>query len=627
MGLGDAISRVVISVKAETKEARTQLHELNGAMEAMGKFSQFARAAIQEYGEHTRLAANTAGINIGKLSKSFQGLISEHDLLTFASKTSRGAFKLTQAEMERVGQAAVALRNRGFDLNESIQKLTNSMVKGKAEGLDDFGLSLGNADPKAGRLKNIMGELDRVIKESGQTTGDYADDVQKLAIEWDNATAAAKRYAVEAAKEIPVQDMFAKARDMIARGQGDGMDGEGMWNIAQGGGAGGGQTRYGAMMDAADRRMNDLAAQEALRKFQAGIKVGNQNILDRDKLDPDKQAAKDKAAAEAAKKRAEEIAKLGQALLGMESASARAIRTNEEMRQSDEARAEFISQMNGETLSPFKRYLLEVDQLNGMLDEGRISWETYAVAKRKAFDASGQVEDPLNVKQTGIETRGILAKMNSDIRAAKEAAAQGRTDGQQDALFGTHVIFGQKEDWDGWRETLAVTGSAFTAFGEAAGAGYTAIVTGAGGVGAAIRQSMADGLMALGKTSLVKALSETALGFGSLALGPLGGASAAMHFKSAALHGAVAVAAGLAANGLGTSAQVSAGAAADKEKAKEDEKAKKERDKGGGSSGEGSNDKRPIVVVVGDHFSHMSNRQKALYSQEAVDKAVRERDD
>jgi hypothetical protein len=611
MGLGDAISRVVISVKAETNDAKRSLHELNGALEAMGKASQFAREAIAEYGEHTRLAANTAGINIGHLSKSFKGLINEHDLLTFASKTSRGAFKLNQAEMEQVGKAAIALRNRGFDLNEAIQKLTNSMVKGKAEGLDDFGLSIANADTKAGRLKNIMSELDRVVKESGGTTNEYADDVARLANEWDNATAAAKRYAVDMAKDVGA-NAFAQARDQLQ------MESDSV---------------IGAARRAFAIKQAEASNWQGMQNFKAGIKVGNQNILDRDKLDPDKaKAASDKAAGAAAKY-AEEMAKLGIALLGVESASAKAIRTGETLREQQEAQAAFVSQLEADTLSPFKRYLLEMDQLNGLLDEGKISWEAYGFARKKAWDASGQTGavggavDYDSARNNVAESGRIVAQMQADLANAKDAANQNRTNGRQDALFGTHVIFGQKEDWDGWRETLAVTGSAFTAFGEAAGAGYTAIVTGAGGVGAAIRQSMADGLMALGKTSLVKALSETALGFGSLALGPLGGASAAMHFKSAALHGAVAVAAGLAANGLGTSAQVSAGAAADKEKAKEDEKAKKERDKGGGSSGEGSNDKRPIVVVVGDHFSHMSNRQKALYSQEAVDKAVRERDD
>lgn len=109
-----------------------------------------------------------------------------------------------------------------------------------------------------------------------------------------------------------------------------------------------------------------------------------------------------------------------------------------------------------------------------------------------------------------------------------------------------------------WRENMAIQQEAldslsasFDAFGEAVGAAYEAIVTGSGSVGQAFQKMLADGMLALGKSSALEAIRELALGFGSLAFGPLGGASASMHFKSAALHGAVAVGAGLAAAGLG----------------------------------------------------------------------------
>jgi hypothetical protein len=618
MGLGDMISRVVISVKAETQDAKKSLHELNGALDAMGKFSAMAREAISDYGEHTRLSANTAGINIEKLSKSFQGLISEHDLLSFASKTSRGAFKLTQNEMDKVAQASIALRNQGHNLTEVVQKLTSSMVKGKAEGLDDFGLSIGNADTKAGRLKNIMGELDRVIKESGQSTGEYADDVARLAIEWDNTVAAAKRYTVELMKGISVNDMSTKMHKQL---------------LLESDGALGGFFRQ---LDTIDSQYSRMKFMQNLEKGKA---QGTKNILDRNKLDPDKQEAADKKAAEAAKKHAEEMAKLAIALLGVETASIKAVRVGEELRAQQEAQSALISQLESDySMGGQGRYNAEMEQLNQLLKEGKISWDAYGLARQKAWEAGGRSgvasSNPnapgvdYNAARSNVQEAGrIVAQMQQDLLAKRAEMAKSRTDSRQDALFGTHVIFGKQEEWDVWIGVLGQTGAAFSAFGAAVGAGYEAIVTGAGGVGAAIKKTMADGLMAIGKSSVVEALRETALGFASLALGPLGGASAAMHFKAAALHGAVAVAAGAAAHGLGTSAQVAASDSAAAAKAKEEEKAQKEleKKKGSGASGSGADGLRPIQVFVGDYFNG-DERRRRQQSEEAIDRALRERD-
>lgn len=67
------------------------------------------------------------------------------------------------------------------------------------------------------------------------------------------------------------------------------------------------------------------------------------------------------------------------------------------------------------------------------------------------------------------------------------------------------------------------------------------------GVGEALRATVEDQLFALATTSTVKALSETAQGFGALALGS---PTAALHFKAAGLHAATAAAAGAAGAGV-----------------------------------------------------------------------------
>jgi DNA gyrase/topoisomerase IV subunit B len=102
-----------------------------------------------------------------------------------------------------------------------------------------------------------------------------------------------------------------------------------------------------------------------------------------------------------------------------------------------------------------------------------------------------------------------------------------------------------------------------------------------------------------------------------------------LHFASAGKHALVAVTAGVAANGIGTSAQVAASDKAASEKAKEDEKAKKEQEKRTGKSGGGSggsDSTRPIYVVVGDSWSAMTARQRRQEADERIAMALRERD-
>lgn len=66
------------------------------------------------------------------------------------------------------------------------------------------------------------------------------------------------------------------------------------------------------------------------------------------------------------------------------------------------------------------------------------------------------------------------------------------------------------------------------------------------GFGSAVKKGISDSLKALGKQFAVKAISEGAEGLASLALGPVGAASAASHFAASAGFAAAALAAGVA---------------------------------------------------------------------------------
>jgi hypothetical protein len=173
--------------------------------------------------------------------------------------------------------------------------------------------------------------------------------------------------------------------------------------------------------------------------------------------------------------------------------------------------------------------------------------------------------------------------------------------------------FGPIEEFDAYRQSFEALGGTFNAFSEAVAGSYEAVVTGQGSVREAFKSIAASGMLALGKTSVVQALSETALGFGSLALGPIGGASASMHFKSAALHTGVAVAAGLAAKGLGGGGSASTGAG---------RSASSGSSSAGGRGGSSGGISERVIVVYGDAFSEDSPRQRQLTAERLVSKAL-----
>lgn len=583
MGLGDLISKVLVEVKGDTSDLKAKLKDLQGvekertkalidgieqqnrgydsaiktlghvglALDTIGKAYDAAKDAMKTYGETLRLESATAGINIGKLNDAFGGLINQHDLMTLAAQTNSGVLKLNQGQMETLGQAAIALKNRGFDLEESLKKLTDAAVKGKVEGLDDLGLSIKSGASNAETLRNMMTELNKVIRESGTATNNEADAVKRLSVEWENATTKAKGYAAQAIMAAGAALNF----DEMAR-QGWMSKSNGVNAFNQGINSGRDQVRYG----------------QGMHNFATGLNKGRQTVIDSQTVEmPDMDLSGDKAtraksADDAAKKRAEALRKLAN------------------------------------------------------------DWE-----KKVTDDLVLKIEGDIrggNTSSAGINPNDWA--INTDT-TYKNAAAQADDEDKQKAKDKKkrriEMVLGPISEFDEYQAGLETLGKSFDAFGAAVSASYEAIVTGQGSASAAFKKVMADGLMAMGKSSVVEALRETALGFGSLALGPLGGASATMHFKAAALHAAVAVAAGAAAHSIGTSAQASAADKAADAKAKEEEKAKTEADKkrkGGSSSGGDGTEHRGNVyyIAYGDVFAEDSPRNRRQKAEQTIRKVL-----
>jgi len=545
MSLGDQISRILIDVKAETKGARQSLHELNGAIEAVGKVTQFAREAMTEYDDHLRLMTATANVNIESLTKAFRGLVNEHDILTFAAQTQTGILALNQAEMEKVAQAALALRNRGFGAEEALKKLTDAAVKGKVGGLDDLGLSIKEGASRAETLRNMMAELDKVIKDSGGTYNESAESIRRLGVEWDNAAAAAKRYSVEVLKAIDF-DKIGELKKLMAAGL---SPQEAMGELV---------SRQGARTDLAAQQTKDRAASSLDRRK---AEMGVIEMAD-DDLSGEREKRK-KAFADANKK-AQELA-------------------------SQKAKD-------------------WTDLLVAQLED--------EIANRDPQSVTGGLSTIDGIGNLEIKSDDLV----DALRKLEDASRMERRMGYLETAFGPI------EQFDAYQQGFETLGSVFNSFNEAVGASYETIVTGQGSVSAAFRKVFADSLMAMGKASVVSALRETALGVGALAVGS---PTAMMHFKSAGLHAAVAVAAGVAANALGTSASdkgsTSTGGTGTTTSSGGSGASGGASSGGGTSSGEDKS--RPIVVVLGSAFDETTPRQRAKSAQAAVDKAIRERDE
>ena len=150
--------------------------------------------------------------------------------------------------------------------------------------------------------------------------------------------------------------------------------------------------------------------------------------------------------------------------------------------------------------------------------------------------------------------------------------------------------------------------TAFQGFSGAVVSGYDAMVDGTMSFGAAFKKSIAGALKALGGQMLVESLKETAYGVAAIASG-YGFAAAAPHFKSAALFGAAAVAAGVAAHGLGGGGGSTASASAPNV----------------GSSGASSSlgqATTQTIIVYGDALAENSPRGQQVLAKKIIQKAL-----
>lgn len=218
--LGDIIATAVLRYKVDADQAVKDIKNLSAeqqkaakdqakALQAQGKEVQslgekYAKGAaliagayvvikqgMQDLATESRLAAGSAGVDIDKLDKAAGGLKTRWELMALAQAGSQGAWKLTTQQLGYVVEGMRALEKKGYDATEVQNALTESLKKGKLEGLDKFGLSIKSTGTAAGDLRSLMRQLSQSARDVGYNFDKAGDAAVRAGVKFSNARARA----------------------------------------------------------------------------------------------------------------------------------------------------------------------------------------------------------------------------------------------------------------------------------------------------------------------------------------------------------------------------------------------------------------------------------------------------
>lgn len=503
-----------------------------------------ARGAMNAYAENAKLTAASAGVSIDRLAEATKGLKTEHELLTDAARLNNGAIKLNTEQMVIAEQAMIQFTRRGIDNAKAHDAVLQAVTALKVDGLKDLGVFVDMTGLSMEKEADRGKILQRVFGELTKASSDFANsnltDAEKIEANANRITNAIDRLKVNAGKGVSAG---IGAVESAARGVGKGIE----W-------------------------------------------MGGITHWDRDAYNSLPSAVYADAAAKAK--------------LDMERLAA--------LRSGDPAQLAALGY--GTPLSgSYTTARLEPTKPGAASSGSAAAQAAITAAQALARFANASVADS-GIGQSlggattlgGMNTLGGAAGMDSvlgaNITAANENALSGKlTANWKDKVAGyqktrqtfMESTFGPLDQFDGYKQ-------AFDGFTGAVTAGYGAMVDGSMSFGKAFKQAVAQALKASGSQMLIESLKEAAYGVKDLAFG--NGAGALLHFKSAAMFGAGAVAAGIAANQLGGGG--SGGAAGG----------------GGGGAGGGApaaprpaqneNAGQSIVYVVGDPFDTEANPRR-----------------
>ncbi len=628
MGLLDLNREIVTEFKADISDHKAKIRELDGAekelaeaelqraearneqmdswLEKVGKVS-LALFAIKEVGSivfegykegihEAKLETAAMGVNIEALGAAAGGLKTKLELLEFAAKANASAFHNSQDDMEVAERAIRKLEARGVPAAEAVEAITNAVVSAKTRGLVPLGIvvdthieklkGMDEANMSAAQKTELhaaaMKSLREFTEDASDSQDNLGDSMGRTQVNMANSWAELKISLGELATAFgPILNFLSLAI-------------QGFADLA------------GRIFEA----MPTQAQAEYMLKHPGGPSAGHEPT----------------AAERAAKLKA--LTGLDGSEAPMDKAKYNAIlaKEHEEDRKEQErvdAKAAAAALRMQERMNAYFKRLTEIEEATRL-----------HIQKMKELDSN--VGHAGTSTQFGGSAGGTSVSggpggfsLNADPNADYEVGGFSETIDKNERAR----VKGLTDDWNkrlktgeerkssfleksfGKVEEFAVYKDLFSGLTGAVTSGYTAMVTGSMSFGQAFKQSVGQLLLAEGSKMQVLALQNTAYGIAALALGPIGGTSAAQYFGAAAMFEAGAIAAGVAASALGAGG--SAGAS-----------------KGGGASpgapsslppGSGAgaaNQNAGPTIVYGDSFSDDSPRMRQVKAKKLVSLAL-----
>lgn len=154
------------------------------AIIAVGKAWDFAKESIAVYQTNSRLAAAAGSTDIEALKRASKGLIRETDLLRLAAADQTSQMKLTQGQMENVVSTMARLINEGRNAEEVIRDFTQSVSEEGSEQLGKFGLEVVGAGKGVQSFNRLISESTRLGKDWSLAAG---SEMAQAAVTWDDA--------------------------------------------------------------------------------------------------------------------------------------------------------------------------------------------------------------------------------------------------------------------------------------------------------------------------------------------------------------------------------------------------------------------------------------------------------
>lgn len=464
-----------------------------------------AQVAAKAYLEDLRLESAAAGINVDRLRQSVQGLVETDDLLAFAGRTQNAIWKLNQQEMEQVLRGANALRvSMGKELKPTVDALAESITKGSSRALKEFGIEVKS---KA----ELLEVLEQKVASLGGKTSLVGDDFERAGVQWrdavDDLKGAFGRLAIELA---PVVSLLAQLTAGTAT---------------------------------AIEKMTDWAS-----KLNVIGEESRKNIREMARLD--KQT------------------RLGETLeQAITPGRPGRTPTVEEILYQMRSRATISDQQLpswvklGGLKSPDIRVPVKLKVEEIEVDSRAVAEEmrtVYDAAKSTVLNLVDAVKDPRSRGWRSISeaadqrSTGIEGISNGAEAAAEIARTNAELFEQTRGKTILETVFGTPADIDLTTASLQTLGQVFTGVAEAAGAAFDAWITGQKSIGRAFAEGIGEVLRRTAVLAGIEAIKHTAYGVGALAFGPIMGQSAGQHFAAAAMFGGLALAAGVAARGMGS---------------------------------------------------------------------------